>query len=222
MSQTNGVIRVLIVDDDSLFRELLELALSTDGTLEVVGSAADGETGVRMAKTLAPDVVLMDIEMPGTLNGIQAAEEIQDKQIQPGIVLLSAHDQHKYARDALERQGAGWSYLLKQSVSDVDTLVRAIEGSARGLVVLDPGVLRRIRPKPGSRLTNLRSQELRVLELMAQGLSNVAIAEELFVGQKTVENYSRGIYQVLGLSRNGIGSTRVQAVLAFLSETQEQ
>jgi two-component system response regulator DegU len=135
------ITRVLIVDDQALFRELLRRTLSAEPGLEVVGEAEDGETSVHLARATSPDVVLMDIELPGELDGMEAAIQIKQEMPHTGIVILSAHSDWRYVTSLPLDDIQGWGYLLKQTVPDLATVVRAIHGSKAGMVVLDPAVV---------------------------------------------------------------------------------
>jgi DNA-binding NarL/FixJ family response regulator len=116
---------------------------------------------------------------------------------------------------------AGWCYLLKRSVADVDTLVRAIQGAAAGLMVLDPYIVARRRPRPGGALARLTPRHRDVLHLMAQGFTNVAIAQRLGLAPSTVENQLNLIYQALELGQEPLHfNPRVRAVLLYLLESQ--
>ena len=108
---------------------------------------------------------------------------------------------------------------MKQSVSDAGALVRAIEGSASGLVVMDPWVVSSMRPRKGSLTARLTPRQQEVLAMMAQGYNNAAIAERLVLGTKSVEDYINAIYQELGLSHNGPLHPRVQAVLSYIRDS---
>lgn len=220
-TKSAGKIRVLIVEDEGLFRDLLRRVLSGEPRLEVVGAAADGETAVRLARELAPQVVLMDIELAGEMDGVTAGKRIKEERLETGIVLLSAHKEKEYLASVPLGQAAGWSYLLKQSVADASALVRAIQGSASGLMVLDPAIVAGLKPREGSRLARLTARQREVLELMAQGYNNAAIAEKLHVGEKSVENYINAIYQELQLSGGERVHPRVKATLIYLEESQD-
>ena len=111
--------------------------------------------------------------------------------------------------------------MLKQSLADLGALTRALEGAAAGLVVLDPELVMGLRPKPDTSVGSLRGRHLEVLELMAQGYNNGAIAEKLVLGQKSVENYINGIYQQLQINREDSIHPRVKAVLLFLQESRQ-
>ncbi len=212
--------RVLIVDDEVLFSELLKRTLSSEPGLEVVGVAHDGEAAVSLAKNATPDAVLMDIEMPGKLDGIEAGLLIKEERPQTGIVLLSMHKDRRYLTSLPLEESPGWSYLLKQSVPDIATVVRAIEGSKQGMVVLDPAVMSGLRPKQNSSIARLTPRQLEVLELIAQGYNNAAIARRLVLTEKSVETYISSIYQHLDLTGEQEIHARVRATLVYLQESQ--
>ncbi|MBI2165441.1 MAG: response regulator transcription factor [Chloroflexi bacterium] len=214
--------RILIVEDEGLFRGLLEQVLAAEPLLDVVGSAADGETAIRLAEALRPDVVLMDIELAGPIDGIKAAEHIKRERPETGIVILSAHKEKQYIASLPLGRTPGWSYLLKQSVGDINTLVRAIHGSASGLMVLDPGVVAGLRPREGTRVARLTPRQQEVLKLMAQGYNNATIAERLHLGEKSVENYINAVYQELQLTAEERIHPRVKASLIYLEESQSK
>ncbi len=212
--------RVVIVDDEALFRELLRRTLSAEPGLEVVGVAGDGETAIRLAKEASPDVVLMDIELPGEMDGIEAALRIKKEMPQTGIVILSAHSDRRYVTSLPLEDSQGWAYLLKQTAPDLAAVVRAIEGSKAGMVVLDPAVVASLRPRQGSTVAGLTPRQQEVLELLAQGYSNAAIAQRLTLSQKSVETYINAIYQGLHLSNEPEIHARVKATILYLENSQ--
>ncbi len=212
--------RVVIVDDEALFRELLRRTLSAEPGLEVVGVAGDGETAIRLAKEASPDVVLMDIELPGEMDGIEAALRIKKEMPQTGIVILSAHSDRRYVTSLPLEDSQGWAYLLKQTAPDLAAVVRAIEGSKAGMVVLDPAVVASLRPRQGSTVAGLTPRQQEVLELLAQGYSNAAIAQRLTLSQKSVETYINAIYQALHLSNEPETHARVKATILYLKNSQ--
>jgi DNA-binding NarL/FixJ family response regulator len=214
--------KVLIVDDQVFFSELLHRILSTEPEIEVVGVAHNGETAVQIARETMPDVVLMDIELPGEIDGIEAGVKIKQERRQTGIVILSLHSDRRYVTSIPFEEYPGWSYLLKQSLPDVATLVRAIQGSMMGMVVLDPVVVTSLRPKQGSVLARLTPRQLEVIRLIAQGYSNTAMAELLSLTEKTIETYTSNIYQQLNLSGEQGIHVRVKATLAYLQESQNR
>ena len=141
----------------------------------------------------------MDIELGGPPNGIDAALEIKEQHPDIGIVILSSHRERKYTSQVLLGETSGWSYLLKQSVKEIDTLARAIHGAASGLVVMDPAVINSVKPRKDSAIGALTPREQEVLDVMSQGYSNGAIADKLVLNVKSVENYINAIYQELSI-----------------------
>ncbi len=214
--------RLIVVDDEPLFRELLCRTLSAEQGLQVVGVAGDGETAIRLAKQEKPDVVIMDIELPGKLDGIEAALQIKRERPQTGIVILSVHNERRYVTSLPLETMQGWAYLLKQTAPDLATVVRAIQGSKAGMVVLDPAVVSNLRPKQGSALARLNPRHQEVLELLAQGYSNAAIAQLLNLSRKSVETYINAIYQELHLSHEQGIHARVKATLLYLESSRSR
>ena len=211
--------RVVVVDDEPLFRELLRSTLSAEPGIDVVGVAGDGESAVLLARREKPDVVIMDIEMPGKLDGIEAALQIKRERPQTGVVILSAHSERRYVTSLPLEDMQGWGYLLKQTAPDLATVVRAIQGSKAGMVVLDPSVVSGLRPRQGSAVARLNPRHQEVLELMAQGYSNAAIARLLKLSRKSVETYINVIYQELQLSHEEDIHARVKATLLYLESS---
>lgn len=212
--------KVLIVEDQELFSEMLRRTLSEEPGLCVMGVAQDGETAIDLARELEPDVVLMDIELQGGMNGIEAAKRIKEARPQTGIVILSVHNDRRYFTSLPLEENPGWSYLLKQSVPDLASVVRAIQGSESGMVVLDPAVVRSLSPKQGSTVANLTPRQMEVLELIAQGFNNAAIGRQLTLAERSVETYIHAIYQTLQISGEDEIHGRVKATLFYLNETQ--
>ena len=213
------MVRILIVEDEGLFRDMLKISLGSLPNLEVVGAVSDGNAAVEAADRLLPDVVLMDIELGCDPNGIAAGRAIKEEHAGIGIIILSAHKEREYLNVMAAQDMSGWSYLLKQSVTDAEALVRAIEGAASGLVVMDPSVVEGMRPRQGSLTAGLTPRQQEVLAMMAQGFNNSAIAKHLVLGTKSVENYINAIYQELGLNHNGPLHPRVQAVLSYIRDS---
>jgi DNA-binding NarL/FixJ family response regulator len=214
--------RLLVVDDEVLFRELLCRTLSAEPGLEVIGVAGDGETAVQLASREKPDVVIMDIELPGKLDGIEAALQIKKERPQTGIVILSAHSERRYVTSLPLEDIKGWAYLLKQTAPDLAAVVRAIEGSKAGMVVLDPTVVAGLRPRQGSAIARLNPRHQEVLGLLAQGYSNTAIAQLLKLSRKSVETYINAIYQELHLSHEHDIHARVKATLIYLESSRSR
>jgi len=213
-------IRIVVVEDEPLFREMLVGALSRKANLEVIGTAVDAEQAVELARSAGPDVVLMDIELAGEKDGIEAALAIKKESPGTGIVILSAHDDPRYVTSLPLGESSGWAYLLKHSVRDLSALVLAIEGCVQGMVVMDPSLMDRLSPQEGSPVDRLTPRQQQVLRLLAEGLSNAAIARRLGLEERSVESYINVIYQHLELSGEPEINMRVKATLAFLKDSR--
>ena len=211
--------RVFIVEDEPLFSDLLRRTLSAEPGLEVVGVVGDGETAVRLAGELTPDAVITDIELQGEMDGIEAALKIKEARPETGIVILSAHNDRRYVTSLPLSESPGWAYLLKQTLPDLDTLMRAILGSVNGMVVLDPAVVESLRPRRDSTTSKLTPRQQQVLELIAQGYNNTGIAQSLTLTEKSVETYINSIYQVLQVSGGQGVHSRVKATLIYLQDS---
>ncbi len=214
-----STIRVLLVEDQPFFVELLKNTIQADPEFELLGSTADGESAVEFARKTSPDVVIMDIELAGEMNGVEAGLKIKELKSDTAIVLLSAHVERGYLTSLPLSHSSGWAYLLKQTLPDVDTLLRTIRQSVNGMVVLDPKLVQMLDPNPDSMLNRLTDRQLQLLKLMAQGYDNPSIARELKLTQNTVETYINAIYQELGASREPGVHPRVSATLIYLRES---
>ena len=214
-------IRLIITEDEPLFRELLLRTLSTEPRMEVVGTAEDAETAIKLSREVKPDVAIMDIELPGEMDGIEAALIIKKERPETGIVILSVHSDHRYVSSLPLGDLGGWAYLLKQSVPDLSTLVHAIHGSKEGMMVLDPAVMAKLRPRQDSPVASLTPRLQEVLRLIAQGYNNAAIAERLVLSERSVEGYVKSIYQGLHLSGEPEIHARVKATLTYLESARK-
>src|SRR5712692_1058314 len=209
---TPARLRVLIAEDQYLVREGTRHLLEEAG-LDVVGVASDYDGVLAEVRRLRPDAVLMDIKMPPThtMEGIRAAHVIKEEFPGIGVVVLSAHDDESYVWALLEKGVAGFGYLHKVRVGDVEQVVRAIREVASGGSVLDPRIVETLiafrSKKPGSRMARLTPGELGVLRSMAEGRNNQSTADRLSVSVGTVEKRAAAIFEKLGLSeepdRNG-------------------
>ena len=213
------MVSVLIVEDEGLFRDMLKISLDSIPDVEVVGAVPDGQGAIDAANRLLPDVVLMDIELGSEPDGLEAGRVIKQEHKDIGMIVLSAHREREYLNLIAQDEFTGWSYLLKQTVNDAGALVRAIEGAAAGLVVMDSCVVDSMKPRTGSTTGRLTPRQQEVLAMMAQGYNNVAITEKLVLGTKSVENYINAIYQELGLNHDGSLHPRVQAVLSYIRDS---
>jgi len=214
-------INVVIVEDEGLYRDLLRVALSQHSHFQVVGAYGDGMLALESMRHLDVDVAILDIDLRSALNGVQVGLLLRQRWPKLGIVLLSNHGDPQFLSSLPSDVLSGWSYLLKKSVSDVNALERAIEGAKVGLVVLDPQLAGSMRPRPGGALSRLTPRQQEILALIAQGFSNAAIAEQLTLAEKSVENQINLLYQQLGIDRgrNAL-HPRVKAVLAYLQESR--
>lgn len=218
-------LRVLVAEDQYLTREGTRRLLAERDEVEVVGTAADLDGVLAEARRLEPDVVLMDVKMPPgySMEGIEAAHAIKAERPGTGIVMLTQHDDEEYVWALLAQGVAGYGYLHKIRVGDVDQLVRALREVAAGGSVLDPRIvetlLARRSRKPGSPLAELTPGELDVLARMAEGDSNQAIAAALHVSVGTVEKRIATVFSKLGLRPEPELNRRVAAVLIYLRES---
>ncbi len=210
-------LRVVVADDSVLLREGLVRVLVEAG-VEVVGSYGDGDSMLAALPEVKPDLVVLDVRMPPTFRdeGVRAA--IRARQVQPGvgILLLSQYVEVAYARELLSDGSGGVGYLLKDRVASLAELQDAIERIASGGTVLDPEVVSQLLGRRHDPLETLTPREREVLTLMAEGRTNAAIAEALFIGTGAVEKNVTAIFQKLGLDDSGSDHRRVLAVLAWL------
>ncbi|MGY1772891.1 response regulator [Blastococcus sp. SYSU D00813] len=210
-------IRVVLVDDQSMIRTGLRMVLAAEPDIEVVGEAADGAEGVAVVTRLQPDVVLLDVRMPG-MDGLEAARRIVAAQLPTRVVVLTTFDEDEYVAAALRAGVSG--FLLK--VAPPEDLVAAVRTVASGQGLLDPAVTLRVIESfaaapavdaaAAGRLTELTERETDVLSLVAAGLSNAEIAARLYLGEATVKTHVSRLLLKLGLR------DRVQAV-AFAYES---
>lgn len=212
--------RVLIADDSVLLRQGLALILA-EGGHEVVAEAGDGESLVTQALTLRPDVVVTDIRMPPsrTDEGLRAASRLRAQWPGAPVLLLSQYVVAGYLPELLADGGGGLGYLLKDRVTDIDAFLEAVARVARGELVLDPEVVTQVlrRGRRAEPLAALTPREREVLELMAQGCTNAAIAGRLVVTEGAVEKHTQRIFAKLGLLPDAALHRRVKAVLTLLS-----
>jgi len=208
--------RVLVVESDGLQRDMLRTVLSNDPRLDLAGATGDASEAAQEAAASRPDVVLVGLGADFEQDALALAQSLSAAGTR--IVFLGERPDRRTLAALPAFRAAGWSYLLRQSVSDIATLVRAIEGAAMGLVVLDPIVLESLSRRD-SRLSALTRRQLEVLSLMAKGNNNAAIARALVLEEKSVENHINAIFGQLNLSRDNAAHPRVKAVLLYLQET---
>ena len=209
-------VRVAIVEDESLFRDLLRTGLSAVPRIEVVADYGDADSASAGIPTAGVDVVLMDINLGAGRNGVQLGLELREIIPTLGIVLLSNHRDINHLHAIPKKFAAGWSYLLKRSVSDLASLQRAIEGAAKGLFVLDPELVADLGNRLGV-VDSLPPRGKEILQLLAEGLSNGEIARRLHLAEKYVENQVSELYQRHAVdTKDPTAHPRVRAALLFL------
>ena len=211
--------RVVVADDSVLLREGVVRLLEENG-FEVVGQAGDAEDLIRKVRAHKPDVAVVDIRMPptNTDDGLRAALEIRAELPDTGVLVLSQYVEEGYALDLVGDSAGGVGYLLKDRVADVDRFVDSVKRVADGGSALDPEVVSQLvgRARRDDPIDELTPREREVLELMAEGRSNGAIAEQLVVTERAVEKHVTSIFSKLGLPPAPEDHRRVLAVLAFL------
>jgi DNA-binding NarL/FixJ family response regulator len=211
--------RVVVADDTMLTREGI-VRLLRDAGVEVVAEAEDAQGLLYQVRLARPDVAVVDIRMPPTHTdeGLVAAQAIRAEHPQVGVLVLSQYVEPSYALRLLQDQPERVGYLLKERVFDIATVVDALRRIADGETVIDPTIVSRLvgRRRRQDPLAVLSEREREVLGLIAEGLSNRAIAARLYVTERTVEAHVTQIFQKLGLPESPDQHRRVLAVLAFL------
>lgn len=211
--------RIVLADDSILIREGVARLLAEAG-FEVVGQAADATELLEQVARLAPDVAIVDIRMPpDTEGGIRAAREIRSRFPEVSVLVLSQFARPTYAFELLSDSAERVGYLLKDRVSDLSEFADAVRRVGNGGSVLDPAVVSLLvgRPRQGhDALEELTDREREVLAFMAEGRTNQAIAERLFITERTVEKHVKSIFGKLGLAESPEDHRRVLAVLAYL------
>lgn len=211
--------RVIVADDAVLFREGMARILAEVG-FDVVGQARHSAELVDLVRHDPPDVVITDLRMPPGFadEGIEAATEIRSFAPQVGLMLLSQYVEVHHALRLMEEFDGGVGYLLKDRVSDLAAFALDVRRVATGEVVIDSELVSRLvgRRRERDPLAELTDREREVLGLMARGLTNAALSEEMSLSPKTIEGYVRGIFAKLGLEQSEREHRRVLAVLQFL------
>jgi DNA-binding NarL/FixJ family response regulator len=216
---------VVLAEDNYLVREGVRLLIETEPELELVGVCEDLDTLLAAVEREKPEVVLTDIRMPptGTDEGVRAAAQLRHSHPDVGVVVLSQYADPNYALALFEEGSEGRAYLLKERVSDVGELLRAIREVSKGGSVIDPKVVEglvaarsRSKESPVARLT---PREKEILSEMASGKNNAGIAATLVLTERAVEKHINSIFSKLGLTEEPAVHRRVKAVLLYLSSS---
>lgn len=200
----NNKINLLIADDHSMVRQGLKQILELEKDITVTAQASNGNEAVRLAREFRPDIILMDINMPGT-NGLQAIKEIKQEKLPSKVIVLTIHEDREYLFKTLQMGAEG--YVLKDAEPAV--LVEAIRNVYNGQSYIQPNMTKEL-VKEFNRVTlhekekndenNLTSREIEVLELIAEGMINKEIARQLYISEKTVKNHVSNIFKKLEVS----------------------
>jgi DNA-binding NarL/FixJ family response regulator len=212
-------LRVVLADDSVLLREGTSRLLSEAG-FEIVGQAGDAEELLLKVRSYEPDIAIVDIRMPPTHTdeGLRAAKEIRKRYPSVAVLVLSQYIEAEYAMELLADSAEGVGYLLKDRIADVAEFADAVRRVAEGGSALDSAIVSRLvgRQRRDNPIDRLTVREREVLGLMAEGLSNSALAARLFVTERAVEKHVTSIFAKLRLGSDAAAHRRVLAVLAFL------
>ena len=193
------MIKVLVADDHELVRHGLAMLLSSADDIELVGQASDGAEAMQMVEEFRPDVVLMDLSMPG-MDGVEATRRITTSHSDVSVVVLSSFSERRMVLEAIDAGAAG--YLLKDG--GMDDIVRAVRAASNGEAPLSPRAAQAIlSARPARQLPELSNREREVVELVVEGLKNKEVAERLGISEKTVKTHLTHVYQRLGVATRG-------------------
>ena len=212
-----GTIKVVVVEDEALYRDMITEALVKEGNIEILCSYDNVEEAKKGIPQLKPDVVIMDIELGDETNGIKLALQLRELLANLGIVILSNYSKIDFAKILARQDLKGWAYLLKKSVRDVATLRRAIISAVQGDVLLDEKLVEQLRVYANNVTHSLTPRQWEILDLLSQGYANITISEKLDIATKSVENQLNEVYRKLDLDRADKSvNARVKAVLMYL------
>ena len=213
--------RIVVAEDLYLLRDGIVRLLEAFGH-EVVATAATGPETLDALLSHRPDVAVIDVRMPPTNTDEGLTAALSARREVPGlpVLILSQHVEQLYARELIADQAGGVGYLLKDSVFDAEQFVDSLERVAAGGTALDPAVITKLlaRPASASQLAGLTARERSVLALMAEGLSNAAIAKRLFLSESAISKYTTTTFDKLGIEADDSANRRVLAVLTYLKD----
>ncbi|NEC69723.1 response regulator transcription factor [Streptomyces sp. SID9727] len=212
--------RIVVAEDLYLLRDGMVRLIEAYGH-EVVGTAATGPETLTALRELRPDVAVVDVRMPPTQTdeGLRAALAARAEMPGLPVLILSQYVEQLYARELLADGSGGVGYFLKESVFDADQFIDALQRVAAGGTAMDPAVIAKLLSSGSShrRLDKLTEREHEVLALMAEGLSNQAVAARLFLSDSAISKYTTSLFAKLGITDDGTNNRRVLAVLAYLN-----
>ena len=212
-------VRVAIVEDQPLYRQMLQSLLQTVPGFAVAAAAGSVAEAGELIDPLALDVALLDLHLPDG-NGLDLGRALQQQNPSLGVMLLSSDDHMHVLLDLPESQHQRWSYLSKTASLSAQALVAAVRATAQGRPVLDRSLVERRNARANGRLAALSSRQQQILALLAEGLTNAAIAERLDLAHRSVENHVNAVYAALGLTGSAEHNPRVRAVRMFLAESR--
>ena len=217
-TEPDKALRVVVADDDALLREGIA-SLLEDAGHKVVGRAANADDLLLKVRSYVPDVAVVDVRMPpgNGDSGLEAAGEIRRTHPTVSVLVLSQHLEPAYMLELVGDDASGVGYLLKARVRDVGEFINAVERVAAGGTAFDPAAVSTlVAGRRKSALDDLSDRERKVLSLIAEGLSNRAIAKQLHLSPRAIERHVQAIFQTLGLNDSEDVNRRVLAVLALL------
>lgn len=214
-----SAVSVAIVEDQPLFRQMLQSLMQTVPGFAVRGVAGSVAEANQAIDPHALDVALLDLHLPDG-NGLDLGRALQRANPSLGVILLSSDDHMHVLLDLPEAQQERWSYLSKTSSLSAQGLVAAVRSTAQGRAVLDRALVERRNARTNGRLAALSSRQLQILTLLAEGLTNAAIAQRLDLAHRSVENHVNAVYAGLGLTGSSDHNPRVRAVRLFLAESR--
>jgi len=214
---TEQLVRVGIVEDEAVVRGMLEQTLSSQPGIEVVFSVPGSTEATLIFSPGTIDIAVLDVHLPDG-NGVSLGTQLQRSDPKLAIMLLSAVDVLGLFETVQKEVPKPWSYLSKRSSFARDVLVNAVKATAAGDVVIDPYLVQRSEPRAGTPVAGLTAAQFQVLRMVAEGMSNQAVAEHLGINTRSVESHLKAIYSRLGIDGDG-SNRRVAAVLAFLEQT---
>ncbi len=215
VGEAQGRIRVAIVEDQPLFRSLVESLVRGSEDCTVVVSCGSVQEARQQLLAESPDVVIMDIGLPDG-NGFGLARSMRARLPNLGVLLLSAHDVMDLLLELPAKERTGWSYLSKNSAASAELLLDALRVTAAGGSMLDPELLQKLEPRKSSPLTQLTRRQFDALQLLAAGRSNAAIAREMSITPHSVDNLLNTVYATLGVRDDSEANSRVAAALMLL------